>query len=60
VSTLLQARTAAAADSALAGLRGGVGALVSELRQKTIELLGEVEVRGPQPYPFLPSYCQAT
>jgi tRNA modification GTPase len=49
VSTLLQARTAAAADSALAGLRGGVGALVSELRQKTIELLGEVEVRGQIP-----------
>lgn len=41
----MQARTAAAADSALAGLRGGIGAQVAEIRAAAIELLAELEAR---------------
>ena len=44
VNELVGARTAAAADSALAGLTGGIGALVSALRKKALVLLAELEV----------------
>jgi hypothetical protein len=44
VSDLLQARTAAAADTALAGLRGGLGAVVADLRARVIAVLAELEV----------------
>jgi hypothetical protein len=44
VSELLQARTAAAADSALAGLQGGLGKLVSTLRSRIVNILAEMEV----------------
>eukprot|EP00955_Chlamydomonas_euryale_P082283 363695-Chlamydomonas_euryale.AAC.8 len=46
VLSLLQARTAAAADSALAGVRSGVGAAVSDMRDDCIRLLAELEVWG--------------
>lgn len=42
---LVQARSAAAADSALAGLVGGVGEAVSATRQHALELLAELEAR---------------
>ncbi|GLC38814.1 hypothetical protein PLESTB_000713000 [Pleodorina starrii] len=45
VSELVSARTAAAADSALAGLQGGVGAAVSELRARCLDVLAELEAR---------------
>ncbi|KAG2434245.1 hypothetical protein HXX76_007970 [Chlamydomonas incerta] len=45
VSELVGARTAAAADSALAGLRGGVGGAVSDMRRQCLELLAELEAR---------------
>ncbi|KAG2494350.1 hypothetical protein HYH03_007407 [Edaphochlamys debaryana] len=45
VSELLSARTVAAADSALAGLRGGVGAAVAGLRRRCLDLLAELEAR---------------
>ncbi|KAG2447372.1 hypothetical protein HYH02_007700 [Chlamydomonas schloesseri] len=45
VSELVGARTAAAADSALAGLRGGVGAAVSGMRRQCLDLLAELEAR---------------
>ncbi|KAJ9521765.1 hypothetical protein QJQ45_015315 [Haematococcus lacustris] len=45
VTSLLTARTAAAADSALAGLRGGLGDLVARLRRDALALLAEVEAR---------------
>ncbi len=45
MSTLLQARTVAAADSALAGLKGGVGQLVASVRAQAVALLAEIEVR---------------
>ena len=46
VNELVGARTAAAADSALAGLTGGIGALVSALRQQALILLAELEVHS--------------
>jgi len=45
VSELLQARTPRAADAALAGLQGGVGAAVVSLRQEALALLAELEAR---------------
>lgn len=44
VLQLLQARTAAAADSALAGLTDGVGRIVSDMRAECLQLLAELEV----------------
>ncbi|PNG85714.1 tRNA modification GTPase MnmE, partial [Tetrabaena socialis] len=43
VAELLGARTPAAADSALAGLRGGVGEAVAGLRARCLDLLVELE-----------------
>ncbi|KAG1678814.1 hypothetical protein FOA52_012854 [Chlamydomonas sp. UWO 241] len=45
VLSLLESRTAAAADSALAGLRDGVGQAVSDMRDDCIALLAELEAR---------------
>ena len=45
VLQLLQARTSAAADSALAGLTDGVGLVVSDMRSRCLELLAELEAR---------------
>lgn len=45
VVQLINARTATAADSALAGLQGGLGQLVSTLRQDVLEILAELEAR---------------
>ena len=42
---LLQARTAAAADSALAGIRDGVGGAVASMRDECLHLLAELEAR---------------
>lgn len=42
---LVNARTAAAADSALAGLQGGLGQLVSELRADVLSIITELEAR---------------
>ena len=43
---LIEARTATAADSALAGLSGGLASTVAAARADTIELLAELEVRS--------------
>jgi MnmE helical domain len=45
VAQLLGARTAAAADSALAGLSGGIGAAVSAIRSDALAVLAELEAR---------------
>eukprot|EP00775_Hariotina_reticulata_P008308 gene8308-8493_t len=45
VLQLINARTPAAADSALAGLEGGLGDLVAELRQDLLDILAELEAR---------------
>lgn len=45
VAALVNARTAAAADSALAGLSGGLGAAIAAMRTDTLELLAELEAR---------------
>ncbi|GLI68378.1 hypothetical protein VaNZ11_012702 [Volvox africanus] len=45
ISELIGARTAAAADSALAGLRGGVGTAVTDLRSRCLDVLAELEAR---------------
>lgn len=45
VNELLGARTPAAADSALAGLRGGVGGAVAALRTQCLDVLAELEAR---------------
>ncbi|KIZ05706.1 tRNA modification GTPase mnmE [Monoraphidium neglectum] len=45
VMQLVEARTAAAADSALAGLRGGVGQEVRQIREGVLDVLVEVEAR---------------
>lgn len=42
---LVNARTAAAADSALAGLQGGLGQLVSECRRDVLSIITELEAR---------------
>ena len=44
VNELVGARTAAAADSAIAGLTGGIGAMVKGLRRSALLLLAELEV----------------
>lgn len=44
VNELMGARTAAAADSAIAGLTGGIGAMVQGLRRSALVLLAELEV----------------
>lgn len=43
VNELVGARTAAAADSAIAGLTGGIGAMVQKLRHSALLLLAELE-----------------
>nr|CAB3480890.1 unnamed protein product [Digitaria exilis] len=45
VSKLISAKSAAAADSALAGIQGGFSTLVKSLRSRCIELLTEIEAR---------------
>lgn len=45
MAQLLDARTGAAADSALAGLSGGLTAAVSRLRGEAIDMLAEFEAR---------------
>ncbi|KAI8468364.1 MAG: P-loop containing nucleoside triphosphate hydrolase protein [Monoraphidium minutum] len=45
VMQLVNARTAAAADSALAGLQGGVGGAVRQIREDVLDILVEVEAR---------------
>ncbi|GJN16288.1 hypothetical protein PR202_gb03339 [Eleusine coracana subsp. coracana] len=45
VSRLISAKSAAAADSALAGIQGGFSTLVKSLRLRCIELLTEIEAR---------------
>ncbi|KAF0899718.1 hypothetical protein E2562_022564 [Oryza meyeriana var. granulata] len=45
VSRLISAKSAAAADSALAGIQGGFSVLVKSLRSWCIELLTEIEAR---------------
>lgn len=40
----MNARTAAAADSALAGMSGGIGAAVAAMRGDAVNLLAELEV----------------
>ena len=45
VLALVNARTAAAADSALAGLQGGLGQLVTELRADVLSIVAELEAR---------------
>ncbi|CAO2210872.1 unnamed protein product [Urochloa humidicola] len=45
VSKLISAKSAAAADSALAGIQGGFSTLVKSLRTMCIELLTEIEAR---------------
>lgn len=47
VAQLVSARTPAAAGSALAGLRGGIGSVIGSLRFEAIELLAEFEVGSP-------------
>jgi tRNA U34 5-carboxymethylaminomethyl modifying GTPase MnmE/TrmE len=42
---LIDARTVAAADSALAGLAGGVGQIVQAMRTECLDLLVEMDVR---------------
>ena len=44
VAALVNARTAEAADSALAGMTGGLGAAVAAMRADTLNLLAELEV----------------
>ena len=45
---LIDARTVAAADSALAGLAGGLGQEVAALRGECLDILAELEARwGP-------------
>jgi tRNA U34 5-carboxymethylaminomethyl modifying GTPase MnmE/TrmE len=45
VLALVNARTSAAADSALAGLQGGLGQLVSECRRDVLSIITELEAR---------------
>ncbi|KAL5221081.1 hypothetical protein ABZP36_025794 [Zizania latifolia] len=45
VSRLISAKSAAAADSALAGIQGGFSALVKSLRSRCLDLLTEIEAR---------------
>ncbi|KAI3417437.1 TrmE-type G domain-containing protein [Psidium guajava] len=45
VGKLISARSAVAADAALAGLQGGFSSMVKKLRSQCIELLTEIEAR---------------
>ncbi|XP_030522486.1 tRNA modification GTPase MnmE [Rhodamnia argentea] len=45
VGNLISAKSAVAADAALAGLQGGFSSLVKKLRSQCIELLTEIEAR---------------
>uniref|UniRef100_A0A2P2JVI5 tRNA modification GTPase MnmE n=1 Tax=Rhizophora mucronata TaxID=61149 RepID=A0A2P2JVI5_RHIMU len=45
VGKLISAKSAAAADAALAGIQGGFASLVKSLRKQCIELLVEIEAR---------------
>ncbi|GAB5362424.1 hypothetical protein AAMO2058_000795700 [Amorphochlora amoebiformis] len=45
ISQLISAKTVAAADSALAGLGGGIGERVGTVRKELIDLMAEVEAR---------------
>ncbi|KAG8047295.1 hypothetical protein GUJ93_ZPchr0008g13291 [Zizania palustris] len=45
VSRLILAKSAAAADSALAGIQGGFSVLVKSLRSRCLDLLTEIEAR---------------
>lgn len=45
VGKLISAKTAAAADAALAGIQGGFASLVKSLRMQCIELLTEIDAR---------------
>lgn len=49
VAHLVAARTAAAADSALAGLAGGLSTTILLLRKQLLTVLAQLEVPGP-PY----------
>ncbi len=51
VAQLVSARTPAAAGSALAGLQGGIGAIIGDLRFEAVELLAEFEVCRDPPSP---------
>ena len=48
MAQLLGARTVAAADSALAGLAGGLGAEIAELRAECLDVLAEMDARSAQ------------
>lgn len=45
VGQLVGARSVAAADSALAGLQGGIGQTIATLRLDALTLLADIEVR---------------
>lgn len=45
VLQLIQSRTVGAADSALAGLQGGIGVMVGSIRQQCVDVLAELEAR---------------
>lgn len=45
VAALISARTVAAADSALAGIAGGIGKEVVDIRQECLEILAELDAR---------------
>ncbi|KAL2623472.1 hypothetical protein R1flu_003677 [Riccia fluitans] len=45
VAELISAKTAVAAETALAGLQGGLSSLVHDLRAECLELLGDIEAR---------------
>ncbi|CAM6100151.1 unnamed protein product [Calypogeia fissa] len=45
VAQLISARTAMAAETALAGMQGGISSLVQTLRLECLELLGDIEAR---------------
>lgn len=44
VQQLVDSKTAAAADSALAGLKGGIGETIQRIRSKCLDILAELEV----------------
>jgi tRNA U34 5-carboxymethylaminomethyl modifying GTPase MnmE/TrmE len=50
VAQLVSARTVAAADRALAGLRGGVGEAITAIRSDLIGLLAALEVNPIHKY----------
>ncbi|KAK9808444.1 hypothetical protein WJX73_006534 [Symbiochloris irregularis] len=45
VAQLVGARSVAAADSALAGLKGGIGSAIADLRLEALTLLADIEAR---------------